>query len=32
MSDSSSAGPDGLPSYFLKERLPELIQPLKTIF
>ena len=32
MSASSSAGPDGLPSSFLKECLPELIQPLKIIF
>ena len=27
-----SAGPDGLPSSFLKECLPELIQPLKILF
>ena len=32
MSASSSAGPDGLPSSFLKECLPELIQPLKILF
>ena len=32
MSTSSSAGPDGLPSSFLKECLPELIQPLKILF
>ena len=32
MSASSSAGPDGLPSSFLKECLPELIQPLKIFF
>ena len=32
MSASSSAGPDELPSYFLKECLPELIQPLKILF
>ena len=32
MSASSSAGPDGLPSSFLKECLPALIQPLKILF
>ena len=32
MSASSSAGTDGLPSSFLKECLPELIQPLQILF
>ena len=32
MSASSFAGPDGLPSTFLKECLLELIQPLKILF
>ena len=32
MSDSSSAGPDELPSSFLKECLPELIQRLQILF
>ena len=32
MSVSSSAGPDGLPSSFLKNCLPVLIKPLKILF